>query len=229
LLTRDACDGEHVIEGHRDVGHDDLGDRLAARFRLRRRRSRRLLSGNDVSDDIRRARLAHRTQLPPELPANPEQKDAAGEQQSDDLKELRRHGGERDTQNGGRQDADEDRLAALVARQAGGRQADDDGIVAGQNEIDDDNLQEGSDNAARKEVPHRSTKPCPEDGGHLADGFPEPTGLPAAIHPGEGFGYCYQWLIVRQGRTNADRSLGFPVRHHSSRELPEGPGLGLGT
>ena len=82
-------------------------------------------------------------QLAPHLPAHPQQQDAAGEQQADDLEKLRGEEREDDAQDRGGDDADQDRLVALLLRQAGRGKADDDGIVAGQHQVDHDDLEEG--------------------------------------------------------------------------------------
>src|SRR6185437_14210038 len=51
-------------------------------------------------------------QFPPHFPANPEQEDTAGKQQTDDLQELGRSCGETDAQHGSCHDADEDGFVA---------------------------------------------------------------------------------------------------------------------
>ena len=84
----------------------------------------------------------HGAQLAPHLPAHPQQQQPAGEQQADDLEQLRGDGGEADAHRRGGADPDQDRLGALVFRQAGGGKADDDGIVAGQHQIDEDDFDE---------------------------------------------------------------------------------------
>ena len=47
--------------------------------------------------------------------------------------------------SGGRDNANQDRPAALLAWQAGRGQPDDDGVVAGQHQIDHDDLEEGGE------------------------------------------------------------------------------------
>ena len=61
-------------------------------------------------------------------------------------KQLRRHQREHDAQAGRRGDADQDCLGALMGGQAGGGKADDDGIVAGQHQVDHDDLEESGEN-----------------------------------------------------------------------------------
>ena len=58
--------------------------------------------------------MMERAQLAPHLPAYPKQKDAAGEQQPNDLQQLNRDGREADTQGRGGQYADQDSLLALT-------------------------------------------------------------------------------------------------------------------
>ena len=84
-------------------------------------------------------------QLAPHLPADPEQKQAAGDEKArSEAKEL--GGGERedDAQDRGGDDADEDRLGALILGQARRREPDDDGVVAGQHQVDHDDLAESA-------------------------------------------------------------------------------------
>ena len=80
-------------------------------------------------------------QLAPHLPAHPEQQDAAGQQQADDLQQLHRDAGEADAQDRGGEDADQNRLVALVLGQAGGCKPDDDRIVAGEHQVDHHDLE----------------------------------------------------------------------------------------
>ena len=56
--------------------------------------------------------------------------------------ELLRDQREEDAQDGGSENADDDRLLALICRKSGRRQPDDDGVVAGENEIDGNDLKE---------------------------------------------------------------------------------------
>ena len=93
-------------------------------------------------------------QLAPHLPAHPQQQDAAGEQQADDLQQLDRDAGEPDAHHGRRGDAPEDHLGALVLRQAGGGQADHDGVVAGQHQVDHDDLEQRSQSFGREVGTH---------------------------------------------------------------------------
>ena len=98
-------------------------------------------------------------QLAPHLPADPEQQDAADQQQAEDLQELQRDGGEADAQHGRGDDADQDRLAALLDGQAGGGEPDDDGVVPGKHEIDSDNLEQRREAGGRENF--HQCEPCP--------------------------------------------------------------------
>ena len=80
-------------------------------------------------------------QLAPHLPAYPKQQNAAREQQSDDLQQLNRDGSEADAQDRGGQYADQNRLLALTLGQPGGCEPDDDRIVAGEHQVDHDDLE----------------------------------------------------------------------------------------
>ncbi len=81
-------------------------------------------------------------QLTPHLPAYPEKQQAASEQQSDDCQKIDGDGSKQDAEHRCRQNADNDRLAALRSFQAGSSKADDDGVVAGENEVDSNDLQQ---------------------------------------------------------------------------------------
>ena len=82
-----------------------------------------------------------RAQLAPHLPADPKQQNAAGEQQPNDLQQLDRDGCEADAQDRGGHDADQDRLLALTLGEPGGGKPDDDRIVAGQHQVNHDDLE----------------------------------------------------------------------------------------
>ena len=101
-----------------------------------------------VFDGVRGAKLA------PHLPANPEQQNAAGKQQANDLEELRGHAGERNAQHRGRHHADQNGLAPLVRWEPRGSEPDHDRVVAGENEIDQDHLNERSKHIGCKEMIH---------------------------------------------------------------------------
>ena len=81
-------------------------------------------------------------QLAPQLPADPEQQQAAGQRQPDDLQQLGGDDGEQDAQARRGQDAQHEHPGALAFGQAGGDKADDDGVVAGQHQVDQDDLDE---------------------------------------------------------------------------------------
>ena len=93
-------------------------------------------------------------QLAPHLPAHPQQQHAAGKQQADDLQELGGGGGKTDAQHRRGDDAHEDRLGALFFRQAGCGQADHDGIVARQHQVDHDDLEQGCQRFRGKKFCH---------------------------------------------------------------------------
>ena len=57
---------------------------------------------------------------------------------------------EGDAQDGGGDNADQDGLAALLLGQARRRQTDNDGVVAGQNQVDHDDCQKGLDRLGRE-------------------------------------------------------------------------------
>ena len=89
--------------------------------------------------------------LVPELavhaPGDPQQQDAAGEHQADDLKQLGNDEREGDPQHERGEDADQDDLLALLRRKPRGERADDDRIVAGEDDVDQQDLDEGGERA----------------------------------------------------------------------------------
>src|SRR5262249_35868783 len=76
------------------------------------------------------------------LPAYPEEEKAPGEQQPNEPEELCGYPGKYDAQCRRGANADEDRLCALLVRQTSRSQANDDGVIAGQNQVDHDDLKE---------------------------------------------------------------------------------------
>jgi hypothetical protein len=133
---------QHIVERHRDVGHDDLPHGLG-----------KCLDGRGPGNDAVRIqiaahqrfacillRLGRRAQLPQHLPADPQQQNASGERQPDDLQQLRGRDCEQDAHDGCRQHAEQHRARALKSRQSRGSKADDDGVVASQDQIDHDDL-----------------------------------------------------------------------------------------
>ncbi len=159
MLARRAGHRQHVVERHRDVGDDDLPGRL--REGLARRAGRDLpvavevLIGEHFVDVVGLAVA----QLLPHLPAHPQQQDAAGEQEADDRQQLRGDAGEDDAQDGRGDDAKKDRLVARLLRKTRGRQADDDGVVARQHEVDHDDLRESGKHFRCQKIKHTSPFP----------------------------------------------------------------------
>ncbi len=79
-------------------------------------------------------------QFAPHLTADPEQEDATGQEQAGDGDKLGCDQSEADAQHRGGDDADRDGLGALVLRQARRGTADDPRVVAGQDQVDGDDL-----------------------------------------------------------------------------------------
>jgi hypothetical protein len=100
-----------------------------------------------------RPRLRLVLDLAVHLPAHPEQQDAAGERQANDGQQLHGHGRKGDAQRDGSRNAPEDHPGAQIGRHAGGGETNDDGIVAGEDQVDDDDLGE-SDKFGLKRVQH---------------------------------------------------------------------------
>jgi hypothetical protein len=81
-------------------------------------------------------------QLAPHLPADPQQQEAAGQQQADHAQQPGGDQGEGDPQHDRRAQAVENDLLAVLGRQAAGSQAHGHGVVAGQDQVDHQNLQQ---------------------------------------------------------------------------------------
>jgi hypothetical protein len=143
MVLRRAGHSQHVVEAHRHVGDEDLRDRLAQRLL---RRAGHALAGDRVDALALLGRLmavrAAVAQLAVHLPADPEQQHAAGQHDADDRQQLDGDGGEADAHQRRGRDAPDDRLAPLVGRQARRGHADDDGVVARQHDVDEENLAE---------------------------------------------------------------------------------------
>ena len=84
--------------------------------------------------------------LAPHLPADPkQQKTAANQQERPDLQQPGRRQGKADAQHGGCDDADQDGALALVGRQSRRRETDDDGVVAGERDVDRNDRKQGAE------------------------------------------------------------------------------------
>ncbi len=145
MLARGARHRQHVVERHRDVRQHDLPGGLGEGL-ARHIRASPCVSAASVSSAFGPRSSRHIFQL------HPEQQDAAGEQQADDRQQLDGDAGERDAQHRGGDDADQDGAPALLRRQAGGGEPDDDGIVAGQHQVDHDDLEEGGDRGLGEQI-----------------------------------------------------------------------------
>ena len=77
------------------------------------------------------------------FPAHPQQQQSTGQGNADDRQELDGDGTEGNAQQGGAGDAPEYGAAFLRLRQAGHRNADNNGVVAGQSDVDHQHLHKG--------------------------------------------------------------------------------------
>jgi hypothetical protein len=93
----------------------------------------------------------------PHLPAHPQEKDAPGEQETEHLEQLRGDARKRDAKSRRGENAHEDRAPSLLRRKSGRREANDDGIVAGQHQVDHDDLEQGGEGFAANDVAHDSS------------------------------------------------------------------------
>ena len=124
VAVRRAADGKHVVQGHGDVGNDDDLDRLP---------DGRCLALMTV---LRRA-------LDEQLHGDPEDQNAADELHIAQDKQLRDEEGEHHAQKhrGGR--AEQDALLPLFVGKRADGHGNDHGVVAGEDEVDDDDAEEG--------------------------------------------------------------------------------------
>lgn len=90
--------------------------------------------------------------LAPHFPADPEQQQAAGQEQADDRQQIDCDAGKENTQNGCGQNADDDRLTPLRGLEAGSGKTDNHGVVAGENKVDSDDLQQSRQTGCREDV-----------------------------------------------------------------------------
>ena len=142
MLARRAGDRQHVVEAHADVGDRNGpgggGEALGgpAGRDARRRRSRRSPA---ISPPWRSSRhIFHATHSNSSPPARIRPTICSS------WVTIKR---ESDAQHQRGEHADHDHLAALLGRQAGRQRADDDRIVAGQDQVDHQHLDEGGKGA----------------------------------------------------------------------------------
>lgn len=135
MLTRRTGDREHVVERHRHVGDNDLPCSLGQR--LGRGTFRLAVRSHDML-------FMPGAQLTPHLPADPQQQEAAREQQSDNGQKLGCKSREDNSQKCRGANADQDCLVALPFWQTRSGKTDDNRIVTGKNKVDEDDLNECS-------------------------------------------------------------------------------------
>src|SRR5262245_24810319 len=144
MVARGARHRQHVVERHGDVRNNDLPGSL-----------REGLPG-DVALLPSQCSLGfvpvRAAQVAPHLPAHPKQQYSACQKQTDNLQKLQGDARENESQHGGSDNADEDRARALFGWQARGGKADDNRIVAREDEIDHDDLEKRGECAVRKKV-----------------------------------------------------------------------------
>ena len=119
-----------------------------------------------VAEDLLGARaLAGVAKVAPHPPRDPQQQQAADQDQADDLHQLGDDQREGDAQHQRREDADQDDLPALLGGQAGGERTDDDRIVAGEHEVDHQHLEEGGEGRRLGDVREVRDDRIPDVGG----------------------------------------------------------------
>ena len=105
MIARRSGDGQYVVQRHRYIRNDDLPDCLTHGL------SRRAVGSRAVGVDMRlswRFDIVAVAQFLPHLPAHPQQQEAAGQQQANDLHQLDRNAGETDAQDRSGHDSPED-------------------------------------------------------------------------------------------------------------------------
>ena len=146
MLARRAGHAQHIVETHRHVGSghapygapEGLGRFDAAMF---------------VSDNlVGPCGFSLVENLAIEVPADPEQQQAASQDQPDDLQQLHHDQGKYDPQHQCRANTDQNHLAPLVRRQAAGQCADNNRIIGGKNQIDQHHLPEGRQRRRRADI-----------------------------------------------------------------------------
>ena len=118
---RGGGDGQHVVEAHDDVGDGHSAHRapeVVAAF-----------DGGLVG-----------LVLDQQLDGDPQQQEATDQSQPGQLEHVGEDDGEEDAQADGRAGAKDDAPEALLGRQPSAGQRDDDGIVAGEQDVDPDDL-----------------------------------------------------------------------------------------
>ncbi len=80
-----------------------------------------------------------------EPPRHPHEEDASGQHQAQNVEDAGGDQGQADAQHHRQRHAPEHHLVAAAAGQPSGRRADHHGVVAGEHEIDQDDLKEGGE------------------------------------------------------------------------------------
>jgi hypothetical protein len=162
MLACRPCDGQDVVERHGNVSHDDLRSRLDECFPGP---SFGIYSCNCSGSLLRfYGPCGGTVQLSPHFPAYPQQQNPAREQEADNLQNLRRQPGEQNAQHRRGDDADQNRLASLRLRQARGSKANDNGVVASEHKVDQNDLSKCGQDICAEKFKHGSRSPsCREN------------------------------------------------------------------
>src|SRR5215472_18435865 len=156
MFARGARDSENIVERHRHVGDDDLPGSLDESF------ARDMCGDRSVGVDIITRQclggllflLDRCAELSPHLPAYPEEEKAPGEQKPNEPEKLCGYPCEYNAQCRRGANANEDRLRALLVRQTSRSKANDDGVIARQNQVDHDDLEERCNGVACQQSSH---------------------------------------------------------------------------
>src|ERR1700730_1989823 len=108
MLTGGASDREHIVERHRDIGDNDLPGRLGEGLTGRGSRHCPVSVRTLIHQGVGRILLVamRYAQLTPYLPTYPNEQNAAGKKEANNLEKLDGEASEDDKKEGCRHDAD---------------------------------------------------------------------------------------------------------------------------
>ncbi len=140
VSLRGTSDSKHIVQGHGYIGDDDQHEGVADGCCLAA-----IGGGMGTRDGLRIAGEPAAADITPHAPAHPGEQQSADKEKADDVQEFDHDQGEADAQNGCGNDADDDGPAPQDRGEAGHGHADHDGIVAGEDDVDDNDGQESGE------------------------------------------------------------------------------------
>ena len=152
-----TTDGEHIVQRHRHIRHDDQHESLAHGGGLLLR-----AAGHPGTGVVARiSGHAATADFTPHAPANPEQEEAPGEQEADDAQKFDDNERETDAQDGCGNDPDDDGPSAKGRGQAGDGHSDDDGIVTGHDDVNEYDGEQGGELGKVRRIENFQHWPAP--------------------------------------------------------------------